>query len=255
MLRSLAVVLTVALLGASPPPAPAASPAPDAAAATDRVPELAGTWTCRKPSGYLSIVVYRAERNGITGVETGSNGTQVATTTFARDANGWWRVDRTTSSGRFTGYAPAWTTGAWLVADPRKHGPEIRYERLDDRTLKRTLSVQGHPPYNGDVCARGDAPPDAALCALADVPPTVLHAAEPSTPLAAMQNRVNGVVDVLVSLDAEGRVVDATVTRSPSPLVNDASIAAARQSRYQPALHDCKPAPSKYTFSVEYMAN
>lgn len=250
--RSFAVVLAVVLLGASPP---AASPPPPGASPRDRVTELAGTWTCRNPWGYLSTVVYRAERNGFIGIETRPNGTHIATTTFAPDANGWWRVDRTTSSSRFGGYAPPWTTGPWVVADPQKHGSEMRYERVDDHTITRTLNTHGRPPYTGDVCARGDAPPDPALCPLADIPPTVLQAAEPNTPLAAMQNRVSGIVDVLVSLDAQGHVVDATVTRSPSPLVNDASISAARRSRYQPALHDCKGAPGKYTFSVEYIAN
>jgi outer membrane biosynthesis protein TonB len=57
---------------------------------------------------------------------------------------------------------------------------------------------------------------------------------------------------VLVSLGAGGAVVNAVVKQSASVLLNDAALAAARQSTYRAALHDCKPVPSEYTFTVEF---
>ena len=64
---------------------------------------------------------------------------------------------------------------------------------------------------------------------------------EPDTPSLRMQNHIRASVDVLVSLDAAGHVVGATIERSGVAVVNDAALAAARGSTYQPALHDCKP--------------
>jgi TonB family protein len=69
-----------------------------------------------------------------------------------------------------------------------------------------------------------------------------------------MQERISGTVDVLVSLDAQGHVVNAAIKKSPAVVLNAASLAAARNSTYSPALHDCKPAPSEYTFTVQYIA-
>ncbi len=244
-MRSLGLLLAIALLGASPPPA---------VRAADRVAELAGTWTCRNPRGGLSTVVYRVDPNGVTVDETGSASARLATGAFYPAPGGGWQVDRNTSFSRFSGFGPAWTGDAWAITDSQKHGTEIRYERIDDRTLKRTFSISDRAPYAGEICAKGASAPDPALCAVADVPATVLRPMEPDPPVAAMQNRISGMVKVLVSLDADGRVVDATIEKSDAAVLNAASLTAARQSTYQPALHDCKPVPSRYTFAVEYSA-
>jgi len=74
----------------------------------------------------------------------------------------------------------------------------------------------------------------------------------PDTPFLAQQNHVRANVDVLVSLDAAGRVTGAAIEKSGAGVVNDAALAAARGSTYQPALHDCKPVASTYTFRVEF---
>ena len=245
MLRSLAVVLTVALLAASPIK-------PAGTSRGDRVPKLVGTWTCRNPAGVISTIEYREVSGGIAADEKSPEPQAVAHEVFQRDGNGGWTVDRQTAFGRFSGYAPAWTTGPWIVTDVQKHGGEIRYERVGDGTLWRTFSTQGHPPYAGVVCARGDVPPDPALCAVADIPAEVLRPAEPETPLAAQRDNASGRVEVLVSLDAGGHVVDATIKQSPSNVLNEPSLAAARRSTYRAALHDCKPVPGQYTFTVDY---
>jgi len=242
-MRVFRVLLAIVLLGASPPPVVPGG---------DRVPELVGNWTCRNPAGVVSTVAYRMENGTVVGDEKTPGAPAVVHDRFRPDPGGGWRVDRDTADGRFTGYGPPWTTGPWVITDEHKHGSAIRYERVGHGTLWRTFSISGRPPYAGEVCAKGDVPPDPALCAVSDLPASVLRAMEPDTPLAAMESRITGKVDVLVSLDAGGRVVDAVIKQSPSVVLNDASLAAARRSTYRPALHDCKPVPSEYTFTVEY---
>jgi hypothetical protein len=247
MLRSLAVLLAIALLDASPAAA-AASPMPG-----DRVAELAGSWTCRNPAGGLSTIAYRAEHGGIAATETSAAGAVTATDVFTPNSSGW-SVERAATYGRFSGYAPAWTTGPWIVTESQKHGAEIRYERIDDRTLLRTFHISGRPAYAGEVCARGGTPPDPALCAVPDVPAAVVRAMLPDTPVAAQGMHLSASVDVLVSLDAAAHVVSATVERSGAAVLDGSALAAARGSTYVPALHDCKPVPSTYLFRVEYNA-
>jgi hypothetical protein len=245
MLRPLAVLLAVALLAASPNKPPGAGHG-------GRVRDLVGTWTCRNPAGVISTVVYSEQAGDIVAEENTPGASAIVHDRFRKDPNGGWLVERDTGFTHFSGYAPAWSTNPWVITDSQKHGTEIRYERVGDGTLWRTLSFAGHPPYAGDVCAKGDVPPDPALCAVPDVPASVLHAMEPETPVAAMQAHITGRVDVLVSLDAAGHVVGASIATSASTLLNEASLAAARNSTYRAALHDCKPVRSEYTFAVDY---
>jgi TonB family protein len=244
MKRSLALLAVAVLLAASSAPRPAA-------AATDRVADLAGTWTCREPYGALTTMVYRVDNGGISADEMPLGRASTAHDRFTPDPAGGWRVERMTPRGRFTGHAAAWTADPWILTDATGGG-EIRYTRIDDRTIQRSLGVVNGRPYAGEVCAKGDAPPDPALCALHDTGPSVVTPARPDPPAVAQFNRITGTVHVLVSLDAEGRVVSAAIQQSPSALLNGASIDAARRSTYRPALHDCKPVPSEYLFSVDY---
>ena len=242
MMRAVRALLAVLLLGASPPPA-----VPSA----DRVPELVGSWTCRNPAGALSTVTYRTENGAIVGTEK-IPGAGDAHDRFRPDPGGGWHVDRDTAYGRFSGFGPAWTTGPWVITDSNKHGTVIRYEHVGDGTLWRTFSIAGRPPYAGEVCAKGAAPPDPDLCAVVDVPASVVRAMEPDPPVEAIQNGVQGRVEVLVSLDATGRVVNTAIRKSSAVLLNAASLKSARESTYRPALHDCKPVASEYLFTVDF---
>ena len=245
MLRSLAVLLAVALLAASPNKPPGVGHG-------GRVRDLVGTWTCRNPAGVISTVVYSEENGDIVAEEKTPGAAAAIRDRFRKDPSGGWLVERDTGFTHFSGYAPAWTTNPWVITDSQKHGTEIRYERVGDGTLWRTFSISGRPPFAGEVCAKGDVPPDPALCAVADIPPIVVRAVEPDTPSAAQQGHITGRVEVLVSLDAGGRVVDATIKQSASAVLNEASLAAARNSTYRAPLHDCKPEPGQYTFAIDY---
>ncbi len=80
----------------------------------------------------------------------------------------------------------------------------------------------------------------------------VVEAAAPVTPALAMQQGIQGTVRVSVSLDAASKVVGTRILSSPSTLLNEAALSAARRSKYLTAIRDCKPVPIDYILSVEF---
>jgi hypothetical protein len=252
VVRPLAAALSIAMLGASPPPE----------AMSDQLTALAGTsWTCRSPVGTSSTLVFFRSGSGIAADQKLRDGNVVARERFEPDPAGGWRVEHATEYAAFTGHASAWTA-AGMVADGsyaylRGRVPavasRIRFDLLNDTTLRRTLATGEREPFNGVVCAKGDAPPEPSLCAVHDLPATTLRAVEPDTPIQALNANISGTVQVLVSLDADSRVSGATIQKSSSVVLNDAALASARHSTYRTALHDCKPVPSQYIFAVEFV--
>ena len=66
---------------------------------------------------------------------------------------------------------------------------------------------------------------------------------------------ISGIARVSVQLDTGGVVTGATVTQSTGNSSLDlVAVTMARDARYAPALHDCKPIASAYTFSVKFVA-
>jgi TonB family protein len=65
----------------------------------------------------------------------------------------------------------------------------------------------------------------------------------------------SGTALVSVQLDSAGQVTTTNVTQSSGNSSLDiVAVALARDARYAPALHDCKPVASAYTFSVKFVA-
>lgn len=62
-----------------------------------------------------------------------------------------------------------------------------------------------------------------------------------------------GIVQVLVSLDADSKVVSATIKASPSVMLNASALSAARRTTYRTAQRDCRPVASDYLFAIDYM--
>jgi periplasmic protein TonB len=95
-----------------------------------------------------------------------------------------------------------------------------------------------------------------AGCANADAPVAVV--ATPAPPDIAPDARASGTSGVAlvgVRLDANGQVTGADVTQSTGNSSLDlVALAMAREARYSPAFHDCKPVASAYTFSVKFVA-
>jgi outer membrane biosynthesis protein TonB len=96
--------------------------------------------------------------------------------------------------------------------------------------------------------------PTPLSCARPNVPATTLHALEPETPAMAAQQGISGTVSVVVSLDAQSRVVATRVQSSPSALLNQPALAAARGSQFRTEVKNCEPIAADYLFSVEFTA-
>ena len=90
-------------------------------------------------------------------------------------------------------------------------------------------------------CANGGSTPTATPCTTPDVVPQVLRLAQPDTPPLAQQQGITGDVVVRVTLDGSGTATAAQVQQSPSAILNNAALSAARASTYQPGLVSCKP--------------
>lgn len=91
---------------------------------------------------------------------------------------------------------------------------------------------------------------DAQACARPNVAARVTNAVTPDVPAMAQQQGISGSVQIVVSLDADGRVTAARIQSSPSAVLNAAALAAARQSTYQTAIRDCVPVAVDYLFNV-----
>ena len=83
-------------------------------------------------------------------------------------------------------------------------------------------------------------------------PARTLTAAPPEMPQLAAQQGIGGVVTTAVLLDATGTVTDVGIVSTPSVLLNNSALKAARGSTYQPEIFRCAPAPGAYTFTVEF---
>jgi len=96
--------------------------------------------------------------------------------------------------------------------------------------------------------------PTPQSCARPNVPATTLHAIEPDMPAMAQQQGIQGTVQVIVSLDATSHVTATKVQSSPSVVLNQAALSAARQSQFQTEIRDCKPIAADYIFSVDFQS-
>ena len=102
------------------------------------------------------------------------------------------------------------------------------------------------------IVGADDGPLAAATCDRPYRPAEVIAATEPDMPAMAQQQGITGRVLVLVGLDDTGRVSSARAYRSPSIILNNASINAARHSRFRPAILRCVAVPSTFAFAVDY---
>ena len=94
--------------------------------------------------------------------------------------------------------------------------------------------------------------PTPLSCARPNVAATTLRTVAPDTPPIAQQQGISGVVQVVVSLDAQSRVVGTRIQTSPSAVLNQAALAAARGSQFRTEVRDCEPVAADYIFSVDF---
>jgi TonB family protein len=94
--------------------------------------------------------------------------------------------------------------------------------------------------------------PTPLSCARPNVAATTLRPSPPDTPALAQQQGITGTVQVVVSLDAQSRVVGARVQTSPSAVLNQAALTAARESQFRTEIRNCEPVAADYIFSVDF---
>lgn len=83
--------------------------------------------------------------------------------------------------------------------------------------------------------------------------PKVLWSPDPIYPDSAVTAGIQGIVELLVTVDETGRVIEAGVVRSDAHSLNDAAVEAAYHYRFAPAtFHDRYPILSKTGISVEF---
>jgi uncharacterized protein YggE len=90
-------------------------------------------------------------------------------------------------------------------------------------------------------------------CARPNVAASVIHAAPAVASPLAEQQGIHGIVQVVVSLDADSRIVGARIQSSPSAELNQGAIAAARQSTYQTEIRGCRPIAASYIVPFEFV--
>jgi TonB family protein len=88
-------------------------------------------------------------------------------------------------------------------------------------------------------CGGGGA--SAPACTTPDRAPHVVNQAQPVSPALAQQQGIAGDVVVQVTFDGSGSVIATSIVSSPSAVLNQAALSAARSSTYQPGLVNCKP--------------
>ena len=98
------------------------------------------------------------------------------------------------------------------------------------------------------------APTAPSACVHPNQAASTIEAASVDTPSLAQQNGISGIVDVIVRLDEHSHIVATRIARSPSPLLNDAALRAARTSTFHTEVRDCVPIAAEYVFSVEFTA-
>jgi TonB family protein len=134
--------------------------------------------------------------------------------------------------------------------DPTSGTPfTLRYAVGAD-SLQRTFTEGS--VTRAEQCTREQVPAPPTTCAHPDVHGTTLQAAQPYVPAEAAAQRVYGRVLVIVTLNDRSQVVWVDVLKSASPLLNDAALAAARDSTYRTQIVHCRPIAANFIFSVDF---
>lgn len=111
------------------------------------------------------------------------------------------------------------------------------------------------PPSPPPATAAPKAVPSGA-CASPEAAATVAATpGPPNIPPEARTEATSGTASVQVALDATGQVLSTSVAQSTGNSSLDlVAVSLARQARYDPPLHDCKPIAGNATFTVKFVA-
>jgi outer membrane biosynthesis protein TonB len=155
----------------------------------------------------------------------------------------------------------------------RKATPEFKADAIaeakseaasDARTVARARAIAiddakvaarpkaASPPNNNST----NGEPALAQCDNPNTPATTVNASAAKTPPVAVEHGISGVVNVVIQLDTNSRIVGTpTVQSSPSELLNGAAIEAAERSTFRTEVKNCKPVAETVIFAVEFNSN
>jgi len=83
-----------------------------------------------------------------------------------------------------------------------------------------------------------------------DTYPVPIESAKPKYPELARKAEVEGMVTVTVTIDESGRVINAWIAHSDTPILNDSAIEAAYKFKFSPAKQ--RDVPVKATISIPF---
>lgn len=261
-MKAFGFALLVAVLLIAPVSPATADDAASPTGVRDRLPELVGAWSCRTATDISSRVFVEQPASDTIVLRRETYYRYNTTTereTFHAVPTGGWTVEG--QGVMFHGQGPTWTGDSWVVDgtirppyQTESRPGQLHFERLGGDTLRMFATDTGPYAVDAALCHRGDAPPDSTACVAPNLAPYTVKAVEPETPVEAMREHIGGTVQVLVTLDPDSHVTDAAIKSSSSVLLNRSALAAARQSIYRTGTRDCKPVPSQYVFTVQYIA-
>lgn len=146
---------------------------------------------------------------------------------------------------------------------PRPHATPVPHPAPTNHAPAKPHGTQaaGGAGNNARANAAPTAAPSAAPtasaggCAKADLSAAVVTTPpQPDIPVAARASGTSGIALIKVQLDAQGTVTGASVDQSSGNASLDViAVSMALGAQYSPALHDCKPVASAYTFSVKFV--
>lgn len=112
----------------------------------------------------------------------------------------------------------------------------------------RILLCQNRPEAAADV------DPAEAARKVGDgvAPPQIIHRVSPPYPAALRKARLDGTVVVLATVDEDGCVAAAGVTRGAAPEFDAAALAAVRQWVYRPAIAEGQPVRVTCTLTIKF---
>jgi protein TonB len=126
------------------------------------------------------------------------------------------------------------------AAEAARFARSVRETQDSLRKLAQETGGLAAPPDGGPVRVGGGVPP-----------PPLLRKVNPAYPAIARSARVQGVVIVELTVDAQGLVADARILRS-IPLLDQAALDAVRQWQYQPTLLNGVPVSIVITATVPF---
>ncbi len=121
---------------------------------------------------------------------------------------------------------------------------EVQFDNLDFDP-DQVFTVPDPPPAPPAV-------PDLLRVGGEVAPPVRVHYVEPRYSEIARRARIEGVVILQATIDREGRVTDLETLKGLPYGLTEAALAAVRQWRFEPSVHQGRPVPVLYVVSVHF---